>query len=287
VVPDEGFNHLVSQVDSATGVSRPACPQLGILEIRGDLYFGAAPRVEDAILQNLKDHPDQRFLLLRMLSVTQIDISGVHMLESVVRTYRERGGDVFLVRVQPQVMAFMQSTDFDELLGADHFLDEDTAISYLFYRVLDPAICIYECDVRVFKECQNLPKHALPPGLWVHTDIPADGIPTVSPRSLWAQLRSQTAPAIYDVREPREYHQGHVPHAQSIPLAQMLTASPPLPRDRPIVLTCRTGRRSARAAYVLRNRGYDNVSVLEGGVQAWEADGLLEAVDVIPQDSAD
>ncbi|MFN2169021.1 MAG: SulP family inorganic anion transporter, partial [Anaerolineae bacterium] len=125
VVPDEGFNHLVSQVDSATGVSRPACPQLGILEIRGDLYFGAAPRVEDAILQNLKDHPDQRFLLLRMLSVTQIDISGVHMLESVVRTYRERGGDVFLVRVQPQVMAFMQSTDFDELLGADHFLDED------------------------------------------------------------------------------------------------------------------------------------------------------------------
>lgn len=287
VVPDEGFNHLVSQIDPATGVSRPACPQLGILEIRGDLYFGAAPRVEDAILQNLKDHPDQRFLLLRMLSVTQIDISGVHMLESVVRTYRERGGDMFLVRVQPQVTAFMESTGFDELLGPDHFLDEDTAISYLFYRVLDPAICIYECDVRVFKECQNLPKLALPPGLSIHTDIPRDGVSMVSPRSLWAQLRSDMPPAIYDVREPREYQQGHVPSAQSIPLTKMLTAPPPLPRDRPIVLTCRTGRRSARAAHALHIQGYDNVSILAGGVKAWEADGLLEAVDVIPPANPD
>jgi SulP family sulfate permease len=178
-------------------------------------------------------------------------------------------------------MSFLQSTDFDELLGPNHILDEDTAISHLFYRVLDPAICIYECDVRVFKECQNLPKQALPPGLSIHTDIPADGIPVVSPRALWEQLRSETPPVIYDVREPREFYQGHVPYAQSVPLVEMLTAPPPLPRDRLVVLSCRTGRRSARAAYALRSQGYDNVAVLEGGVKAWEAAGLLEAVDII------
>ncbi len=45
VVPDAHFKHLVPQ-----DRQQPACPQLGILEIRGDLYFGAAPNVEDVIV---------------------------------------------------------------------------------------------------------------------------------------------------------------------------------------------------------------------------------------------
>lgn len=280
VVPDATFTHLVRQLDPHAPAPRPACPQLGILEILGDLYFGAAPRVEDAILQNRKHHPDQRFLLLRMLSVAQIDISGIHMLESVVRTYRERGGDVFMVRVQPPVLEFMRSTGFYSLLGADHFLSEDTAISGLFYRVLDPAVCIYECEVRVFKECQNLPKRLLPPGAIAPAGAAVDGVPRIGPRALWEQLHSKQPPLVLDVREPREFHQAHIPNAQPIPLLQMVTEPPALPRDRPIVITCRSGRRSQRAAQALLSQGYDNLSILEGGLLAWEADGLLEAVDL-------
>ncbi len=52
----------------------------------------------------------------------------------------------------------MQATGFSRYLGADNFLREDDAIEHLFNKVLDPAICIYESGVRVFRECQNLPR---------------------------------------------------------------------------------------------------------------------------------
>ena len=194
VVPDDDYRHMVRQIDPTEDADRPACPQLGILEIQGDLYFGAAPQVESAILENLKRNPDQRYLLLRMLSVTQIDISGIHMLESIARTYREQSGDVFMVRTQPPVRKFMQSTGFYDLLGGDHFLDEDSAISHLFYRMLDPAVCIYECTVRVFKECQNLPKRPLPPEVVPHTALSSRPVPAVSPQALWNQLRTLESP---------------------------------------------------------------------------------------------
>lgn len=278
VVPDAHYKHLVPQHSE----QRPSCPQLGILEIRGDLYFGAAPHVEEVIVLSHEDQPQQRFLLLRMVSVDQIDISGIHMLESIVRSYREQGGDVYLVRVQEPVFQFMQSTGFVDMLDRTHFLDDDTAISQLFYHVLDPAVCIYECECKVFKECQNLPKQKLPAGLTLHTDQPTKPAPTITPQALWEQLHSATPPLIYDVREPREFQRAHIPQAQQLPLPQVLTQPVSLPHDRRIVLVCRSGRRSARAAQALAEQGLTNVAVLAGGLTAWEAAGLLEAVDLRP-----
>jgi SulP family sulfate permease len=257
----------------------PAGPQLGILEVLGDLYFGAVSHIEDAVLENLKRNPDQRYLMLRMHSVTQIDISGIHMLESVLRTYRERGGDVFIVRAQPPVLAFMRSTGFYDTLGADNFLAEDGAICFLFHKVLDPAVCIYECDVRVFAECQNLPKQTLPVDVHLPVVAAADGVPLISPQDLWQKVRNEDQVVVYDVREPREYRRARIPQAHSLPLPKLLTEDPELPRDRTVVLACRTGRRSLRAAHALQQRGYDNIAILEGGLLAWEAAGLLEAVE--------
>jgi rhodanese-related sulfurtransferase len=47
----------------------------------------------------------------------------------------------------------------------------------------------------------------------------------------------------------------------------------------PVALVCRGGRRSERAACLLRRQGYDNVVALRGGMLAWEAENLLEAID--------
>ncbi len=48
----------------------------------------------------------------------------------------------------------------------------------------------------------------------------------------------------------------------------------------PVVLVCRTGRRSRRVAQVLCNQDYKDVHILDGGMNNWEAAHLLEAVDV-------
>jgi SulP family sulfate permease len=274
VLPDDRFRHFLYQPQ------KPPCPQLAIVDIQGDLYFGAVSHIEKAISQYRAKYPNQRFLLLRMHSVNQCDFSGIHALESVVRTYRDHGGDVFMVRVRVPVLELMKSTGFYNYLGASHFLSEDEAIQYIFYKILDPAICVYECDVRAFKECQNLPKQAYPIDIPLHTDIPPDSIATISPQKLWAKLRNgEDSPLVIDVREPREFKQGHVPQAQLMPLPKLLSDLSELPFDRKIILVCRGGRRSTRAAYVLQNRGCQNVYVLQGGMLAWEAAKLLEAID--------
>ena len=284
VVPDEGFQHFEYRPEA------PLCPQLGIVEIHGDLYFGAVSHIEEEILEVVAQHPGQRFLLIRMHHVNQVDFSGIHMLESLVRTYRDRGGDVFLVRVSERARRLMETTGCLVYIGAQILLDEDSAVSHLFHRVLDPAVCIYECPVRVFRECQNLPKRfdlidISPAGFGVggpHTTNGALADALIDPRELWRTLRLASAreqPIILDVREPREFRRSHIAEAQSVPLSTLLQSGLVLAADRPIILVCRSGRRSRRAAAVLRGLGYTDIKLVDGGMQAWEAAGLLTAVE--------
>lgn len=275
VVPDPKFKHFTYQPDKSE------CVQLAIIEIKGDLYFGAVNHVEDFILDHAHAHPAQRFLLLRMHNVNHMDFSGIHMLENVVRAYRAKGGNVFMVRVNHRVKSVMVQSGFDVFLGHECIIDEDEAIDHLFHRHMDPAVCIYECPYRVFKECQNLPKRADLISLPSITTNGKDAVHTVSPGQLWEALHEPEAdrPYIVDVREPREFRNGHIVEAQSIPLADILKKSEHIPKSQRLVLVCRTGRRSRRAAYALQTAGYEQCIILDGGMQAWEAEGKLEAID--------
>ncbi len=271
VVPTEDFRHYEHRPDVQP------CPQLGVMEILGDLYFGAVQHIDEQVHRNLVEHPGQRFLLLRMQGVRNCDISGIHALESILRLYHEQGGEVFMSRVQPLVMQMMASSGFLEQLGEDHLLEDDSAIDYLYHRVLDPAICIYECPLRVFEQCQNLPKQLHAEFAPLHLgplDAPA---PTIEPAALWQALRSTTPPVVIDVREPREFSKGRVPGSQLIPLPKLLGHPDLAPRDRDVVLICRSGRRSARAAAALLAAGHPHVASMRGGMVAWESANLLEA----------
>ncbi len=291
VVPDESFRHFTHRPEA------PQCPQLSIVEIQGDLYFGAVSHIEEEIMELATLHPEQRYLLIRMHQVNQVDFSGIHMLENLVSHYREQGGDVFLVRVSPKARRLMAATGCLEFIGSRNLLDEDEAIDYLFHHVLDPVICIYECPVRVFRECGNLPKRfdlieITPADTSVGGAPASNGVtaPAVSPRELWKALRwTSTAtppPIVLDVREPREFHRSHIAEAQSLPLSTLLQNGLIMAHDRPIVLVCRSGRRSRRAAAVLRGLGFSDIRVMEGGMQAWESAGLLTAVEFGPEAAA-
>ncbi|HZD10390.1 MAG TPA: SulP family inorganic anion transporter, partial [Candidatus Binatia bacterium] len=276
VLPDDTFQHFYFQPEKEN------CPQLSIIDVLGDLYFGAVNHIEEKILKQLSENEDQRFLLIRMNHVNHCDYSGIHMLENVVKAYRDVGGDVFLTRVEPQLADFMRATGFQRFLGEENFLAEDEALGHIFHHVLDPAVCIYECPVRAFRECQNLPKRIDLVQIPQYRDVPEETIIRVEARDLWRRMRdkeAKDAPLVLDVREPREYKRGHIPSARLVPLPTILSANVRLPNDRRIVLVCRSGRRSKRAAYALHKIGCMNVAVLHGGMVAWQAADLLEAVD--------
>ena len=274
VLPDKDYKFLVNQG------TKSECPQLSVIEVLGDLYFGAVNHVEDFILAHREQNPSQRFLLLRILGVEQFDISGVHALERIVKVYRDSGGDVFISRIRDPVMEVMRSSGFCEYLGEDHFLEREIdAIGHIFYNVLDPAVCIYECPLRVFQECQDLPKRLDLIGESPHLEAYPSYINTIKPAELWRKLEIEDGICIIDVREPREFHQGHIQGAKLVPLPDILADPSLVPKDRPVVLNCRSGRRSTRVANELIQKGYNNIAVLKGGILAWEAAVLLEAYD--------
>jgi phage shock protein E len=98
----------------------------------------------------------------------------------------------------------------------------------------------------------------------------------ISPADLADQLQSADAPLVVDVRDAEEYASGHLAGALSRPLADLLTADPPLPADRLIVTYCNMHNpgysRGERAAEDLSARGY-RVAALDGGYPAWVENG--------------
>jgi phage shock protein E len=78
---------------------------------------------------------------------------------------------------------------------------------------------------------------------------------------------------VLDVRTPQEYAEGHVPGAVNVPQDQLASRLAEVPKDKDVVIYCRSGRRSALAADVLAANGYSRLSHLEGDMNAWIAKG--------------
>lgn len=75
---------------------------------------------------------------------------------------------------------------------------------------------------------------------------------------------------VLDVREPSEVAEWAFPGAVNIPLGELGSRTAELPDDRPIVVVCHAGVRSAKAAETLSRAGWDAAS-LAGGAVAWTA----------------
>jgi rhodanese-related sulfurtransferase len=83
-----------------------------------------------------------------------------------------------------------------------------------------------------------------------------------------------SATLIVDVREPREFESLRAPGAASMPLAEFVARHAELPRDRQLLLVCRSGSRSLRATMFLMQQGFTNVANVDGGMIAWRNAGL-------------
>jgi rhodanese-related sulfurtransferase len=91
-----------------------------------------------------------------------------------------------------------------------------------------------------------------------------------------AKMRDQGA-LILDVREPSEWTQFHIPGATLIPLGDLPNRLKDVPKDRDVVVVCRTGHRSAQGRDTLLNAGFTRVTSMAGGVTEWQTQGLAIA----------
>jgi rhodanese-related sulfurtransferase len=120
------------------------------------------------------------------------------------------------------------------------------------------------------------------------SDKAAEEISEIMPWDLQARLASEPGLMVLDVRERAEFEAAHIKGALNVPRGILEAAcewdyaetEPELvtARQRPIVVVCRSGSRSALAALVMKMIGFDSVASMKLGIKGWN-DGELPLVD--------
>lgn len=94
----------------------------------------------------------------------------------------------------------------------------------------------------------------------------------VSPKYVSDNLASIV---LIDVREPEELKSdGYIAGAVNIPLGTLQANLNKIPKDKEVVVYCRSGHRSGNALNQLKQLGYTNVKSMAGGINKWKADGF-------------
>lgn len=79
-----------------------------------------------------------------------------------------------------------------------------------------------------------------------------------------------------DVREDKEFSDGHVINAVNIPLGLLESRLKEIDehKEKPVIVYCRTGQRAAKAGAILQRQGFKSIYKLNGGMMAWSDAGL-------------
>ena len=88
-----------------------------------------------------------------------------------------------------------------------------------------------------------------------------------------AYQKFQQGAFLLDVRTPEEWNDFHAVGATLLPLEELPNRLSEVPRDREIVVVCRSGNRSQEGRDILRKAGYERVTSIAGGMNAWRDAG--------------
>jgi adenylyltransferase/sulfurtransferase len=98
-----------------------------------------------------------------------------------------------------------------------------------------------------------------------------DEVPAITTDRLREILSGAFDGLLIDVREPHEHAVSRIDGARLIPLRELPSQLGELPRDRELIVHCKSGARSARAVKLLLESGFSRVTNVQGGIDAWLA----------------
>lgn len=140
----------------------------------------------------------------------------------------------------------------------------------LFSVALLCAVLVFLLDACATNPAAPVPTNPLPSAA---TKASASTLPADVSVQEAAKLRDSGA-FVLDVREPSEWNEFHIPNATLIPLGQLERRAAEVPKDKPILVVCRSGNRSATGRNILRDAGFKNVTSMSGGMTEWSKAGL-------------
>ena len=104
----------------------------------------------------------------------------------------------------------------------------------------------------------------------------AQEIQVLTPQEFHDAMADKKDIQLVDVRTPEEFAEGHLENAQNINISEtnFITEAEKLNLEKPIYVYCRSGKRSAKAALILKDVGFKEIYDMKGGYLHWESQGL-------------
>lgn len=91
------------------------------------------------------------------------------------------------------------------------------------------------------------------------------------PKEEWPKM------LVIDARDAGQFARGHIPGAINMDWRQVLAKRDQIPKDKPVLIYCNTGSLSAQAGFAIRVAGWENLRILQGGMEEWKAKGGFDA----------
>ena len=127
------------------------CPQLRIIRIDGDLFFGSVNSIEEK-LDDLANGEESNLLIVGT-GISLIDLAGAELLMKQAEKWRMKGGRIYFCSLKKQVRTFLRRGNYWEELGEDCFFETKEGAIHAIYQTLDKDWCA-SCEAKIFLECQ-------------------------------------------------------------------------------------------------------------------------------------
>ena len=95
--------------------------------------------------------------------------------------------------------------------------------------------------------------------------------PEQIPKDEWPKM------LVIDARDAAQFAKDHIPGAINMDWRQVLAKRDSIPKNKPVLIYCNTGSLSAQAGFALHVAGWDNLRILQGGMEEWKAKGGFDA----------
>ena len=159
--PQPGSYHFTADTNL------PDCPQVKMLRINGEAFFGAVDHIQTHFELVEEWTPTQKHLLIVASGINFVDIAGAELLTHEAERRRRIGGGLYFYRMKDSARNFLQRGGYMDIIGRENVFDVRDAPMDKIYPKLDNNVC-KNCQLRIFSQCKN----ALP-----------DGTPRASPQA--------------------------------------------------------------------------------------------------------
>lgn len=153
-VPDPNMpNRKFSTVTEGSPLQE--CPQLHIMRIDGNLFFGSVAYIREKFARLEQQHPEQKHLAIVAQGISFVDIAAADVLANEAAQRRSAGGALYLINVKQGLWDTLDECHaLDKIDSHNIFQSKSAALRGIFQK-LDKSVCQH-CSARTFKECASI-----------------------------------------------------------------------------------------------------------------------------------